>query len=130
MIGLGERFRLLREEKGLLQREVAEKLGLTRVAVTNYEQDNRVPDPETLKKIADLFGVSVDYLLGRTDDPAPPATPTVAKDPDEAELDRVLQEHGVFLRTKGPLTKADKQQVYNFIQFLVQERRRKGDSPK
>ncbi|MBP2072288.1 helix-turn-helix domain-containing protein [Thermoanaerobacterium butyriciformans] len=65
--GFPERLRRLREEKGLLQRELAEKLNLSRVAITHYEQGKRFPEWGTLQKMADLFNVSVDYLLGRTE---------------------------------------------------------------
>lgn len=64
---LGDRLRQLREEKGLLQRELAESLNLSRVAITQYEQGRRVPEVDILVKLADFFMVSVDYLLGRTD---------------------------------------------------------------
>ena len=67
MEGFPERLRKLREEKGLLQRELAEKLNLSRVAITHYEQGKRFPEWDTLQKMADLFNVSVDYLLGRTE---------------------------------------------------------------
>ncbi len=60
------RLRALREEKDMLQRELAEKLNLSRIAITHYEKGNRFPEWDTLKKIADFFGVTVDYLLGRT----------------------------------------------------------------
>lgn len=65
------RLRKLREDKGMLQRELAEKLNLSRVAITHYEQGTRQPEWDTLKKIADVFNVSVDYLLGRTEHKAP-----------------------------------------------------------
>jgi len=55
----------LREEKSLSQKDIAEYLGLTRQAVASYELAKREPDYDVLKKLADYFGVSVDYLLGR-----------------------------------------------------------------
>lgn len=67
MTGFSERLRKLREEHGMLQRELADKLNLSRVTITQYERGKRSPEWDTLRKIADLFGVSVDYLLGRED---------------------------------------------------------------
>lgn len=55
----------LREENNLSQKDIAEYLGITRQAVAAYECAKREPDYEVLKKLADYFGVSVDYLLGR-----------------------------------------------------------------
>jgi transcriptional regulator with XRE-family HTH domain len=64
---IGEFLAELRKEKGLLQKEVASYLKVTVSTVSNYEKDVHAPDLETLVKIADLFDVSTDYLLQRTD---------------------------------------------------------------
>lgn len=56
----------LREEKNLSQKDIADYLGITRQAIASYELAKRKPDYETLNKLGDYFGVSVDYLLGRT----------------------------------------------------------------
>jgi len=68
-----ERFKLLRELKGWTQDEAAEALEVSRSTIAGYEANSkkRVPREETLVKIAESFGVSIDYLLGRTDDPLP-----------------------------------------------------------
>jgi transcriptional regulator with XRE-family HTH domain len=63
----GERLKLLREENELGRDSLAERLKISYSAVSKYETNVRFPDKETLKRIADFFKVSVDYLLGRTD---------------------------------------------------------------
>lgn len=65
----GERLAKLRKEKGLTQEELAKALNITRSALSLYEIGKRDPDTETLKKMAEYFGVSIDYLLGRTNLP-------------------------------------------------------------
>lgn len=55
----------LREQNQLSQKDIAEYLGITRQAVAAYELAKREPDYEVLKKLADYFKVSIDYLLGR-----------------------------------------------------------------
>ena len=55
----------LREENNLAQNDVAEYLGMTRQAIASYELGKREPDFNVLIKLADLFKVSLDYLLGR-----------------------------------------------------------------
>ena len=57
----------LRAEKGFTQKEVADSLGVSKNCYAGYEQGYREPDLKTFRKIADYFGVSADYLLGRTD---------------------------------------------------------------
>lgn len=59
-------LRQLREERQLSQKDIAGHLGITRQAVALYELGKREPDYRILKTLADFFGVSVDYLLGRT----------------------------------------------------------------
>lgn len=48
------------------QRELAEYMNVTKQTVSNWENGNRTPDAEKLKMLADLFNISVDYLLCRT----------------------------------------------------------------
>ena len=63
----GNRLRNLREEKGIKQTELAEMLSLSSSAtISQYESNKRVPDAHILEKLASIFEVSVDYLLGRT----------------------------------------------------------------
>ena len=60
-----ERLKELRSACGISQKEIAEKLGITRSAYANYEQGTREPDFETLKKICFLFDCTSDYLIGK-----------------------------------------------------------------
>lgn len=103
----GERLRQVRQSKGLTQTQAAEKLGLSRVNYNRYENNEREPDNATLIKLADFFGVTTDYLLGRPDVSTPeithpdnPPDPT-DKLPDDAKrsLDDfkryVLDKHGI-----------------------------------
>ena len=63
-----KRLRELREEKGITQEKVATHLGVARTTYSNYEQGLREPPINTLVKMSDLFDVTVDYLLGLTDE--------------------------------------------------------------
>lgn len=58
-------IKALRKEHGLTQTELGEVVGFTHVAVVKWENGQREPDFSTLIKLADYFGVSTDYLLGR-----------------------------------------------------------------
>ncbi|AOQ22994.1 hypothetical protein MTAT_28040 [Moorella thermoacetica] len=85
----GQRLKLLRKENGWTQDVLAEKLGLTRSAIAGYESPSKgyIPSPDILKRLAECFGVSVDYLLGHTDDRTP-YTPI----PETISLEEALQE--------------------------------------
>lgn len=65
-------FKKAREQRNLTQQECADAMGLTLRAWQGYEQGIREPKFETLCNIANLFGVTTDYLLGReTGEPSP-----------------------------------------------------------
>lgn len=66
---IGERLKNLRKNLDKTQEDVATELGVTHGAYSHFENNRNEPDSETLRKLADYFLVSTDYLLGRTDDP-------------------------------------------------------------
>lgn len=68
-MGFKERFTQLRKELGLTQEQLAEKLGMgyTRTAISAWEVGRNEPSNSDTVKIAEFFGVSTDYLLGKTD---------------------------------------------------------------
>ncbi len=59
-----KRLAMLRQEKGLTQQRLADKLGLTAQAISKYETGGSLPEIDTLKAIATVLGCSTDYLLG------------------------------------------------------------------
>jgi transcriptional regulator with XRE-family HTH domain len=70
-----ERLRWARIRRGFNQEQLAKELGFSKGAVGNWESDANIPTPGTLRKIADLLGVSVDYLLT--------GVPDLRENPDE-----------------------------------------------
>lgn len=64
-----DRLKMLRQKMNLTQKQLGKKLGLSNKTISNYENGDRQPDNETLLKLAEFFGVSVNYLLGETDNP-------------------------------------------------------------
>lgn len=64
---LPERLKTIRQDRGLTQREVAKKMHISPSSIALYETGDRNPDPLMLKRLADFFDCSVDWLLGRVD---------------------------------------------------------------
>lgn len=64
---MGNKLKSLRLEKKLTQRQVADRIGLAISAVSSYESGSRYPSYDVLVKLARIFHVSTDYLLGMTD---------------------------------------------------------------
>ena len=65
-----QRLKALRKEKGVTQKQLAKAIGLTERGLQGYEIKDRKPGYDALIALADYFDVSIDYLVGRTDNPA------------------------------------------------------------
>ena len=66
-----ERIRGLREDKDLKQEDIAKVLNCTQACYSHYESGKRDIPTDVLQKLADFYGVSVDYLLERTNNKTP-----------------------------------------------------------
>ncbi|MCI5869728.1 MAG: helix-turn-helix domain-containing protein [Dorea sp.] len=95
----------LRTSKAISQPELATRLGISKSAISMYEQGRREPDFDILRKIADFFQVDIDYLLGHSPKPADHFSPTTiaahldTSDLTQAELDDVA-DYIEFIRSK------------------------------
>lgn len=67
---LSERMVGLRKSLSITQKQLAESIGVSEIAIQNYEAQRRKPAYDVLLALADFFDVSLDYLVGRSDDPA------------------------------------------------------------
>lgn len=88
------RIRELRVDCGLQQKQIAQDLHLSKQAYSNYELGQREPSIDMLLKLADYFGVTVDYLVGRDDkaqaEPLNKKSPALSEE-DEAMLNTYLE---------------------------------------
>ena len=64
MVDFGVNLKKLRLQEGLTQQQLADKLGVTKSVISYYELQERSPSPEVLTKLAFIFHVSTDFLLG------------------------------------------------------------------
>jgi len=123
-----ERLAELRKKHKMTQQELANKLGVSRGTIGMYEIGQRDPDTETVAEIAEIFNVSTDYLLGRTDDPNPPE-----KTIDD-EIMSIMREMGpdvaiMFYDLKG-MSQEEKENLKIFLQGLKARRKEKGEEEK
>jgi transcriptional regulator with XRE-family HTH domain len=65
MSDIGMNIKRLRKSHGLTQVELAEKLNATQKVVTSYENNRRTPTLEKLEKLSEIFGVSIDEIVGK-----------------------------------------------------------------
>lgn len=117
-MNLGDRLKALRIKHSMSQLAVAQRIGKTRADISDYEARNTIPHIDTIAKIADLFHVSVDYLLGRTDDPYQ-LFPAVHQTEHSQTLERIAD----LLRED--LSKRDLEEILQFLK-LLQERNEKN----
>lgn len=81
---MSQNIKKAREIAGLSQKQVALELGVSAPTVSDWESGKICPTAKKLARLAQLLGVSTDYLLGRTDEPTPAAGEPLG--PDELEV--------------------------------------------
>ncbi|WP_157800320.1 helix-turn-helix domain-containing protein [Sporolactobacillus pectinivorans] len=106
----GKRLKRLRESKNLSQQELADRLQLNRSTYARYELNQTQPDLETLRKIADFYDVSVDYIIERTNNKNPEKKP-----------------EGRFFYDLDHASQEDLDELENYFQYM-QERKKKRDN--
>lgn len=82
---LSARIKFLREQANMTQLELAQILHISNSTLSQYESGGRTPSDDVKIRIADQFSVSLDYLLGRTDEKEPP-TPVTGDGRDEKDI--------------------------------------------
>lgn len=121
---LGARLRALRQQRGLTQSEMAKKLSVDRTTYTKYENGRVSPDHQALVCIAELHGVTVDFLLGRDD---VPASLSVA-DSREHNVELTLSEMRL-LQMFRQLSEEEKKALITQIDVTYHERKRQKMLP-
>lgn len=119
-MNIGSRIAYLRDQRGLTQEELASSLGISRAALSHYEKNRREPDTETLSKVADLFAVTIDYLVGRTEKPDGKVDTDVRQFLDEVELSDAELLERFSLTIDG--RKLTAEEARRFIAFVRAER--------
>ena len=84
----GQKLKIARKNKKYTQKELAEAIGAKHNSVSNWENDQNKPDPDTIELICNVLDISANYLLG-TSDPQTQLSPEaieIAREYDKAEL--------------------------------------------
>lgn len=120
MNNYGERIAALREMRKMTQEELALQLQISRAVLSHYEKNRRKPNYNTLRKIADFFHVSVDYLLGRDEDPLHASKDEIQEFADSLELsdDHILEKFTLTIDGK----ELTSEEAKRFIAFIRAER--------
>lgn len=99
----GQFLRQKRNEKGMTQKELAEKLFLSESAISKWEKGTAVPDTDNIVQLSELFGVTTDYLIkdGLDSDEDIPAVARTAEKVKNAEQSRQLLIAGIITLVLG-----------------------------
>lgn len=112
-------MRLLRDKLNLKQEDVADKLGCHQGAVSNLERGAKAPSIDMLFSLSQFFDVSVDYLLGISDEPKPASQPEKGLENIDVNAPAILKEgtEGKY----GKRGQADKKPGQDEINKLIEE---------
>ncbi|GAB3801414.1 helix-turn-helix domain-containing protein [Virgibacillus kimchii] len=119
---LAKRLKKLRDERGYKQTFVADKIGVKSNTLSGYENGTRSPDPQMIVQLSELYNVSTDYLLGKTDIPN-------AENEDEEKrsymVDKILKilekypEMDLAFDDLANMDAKKLERVYDFIKYQV-----------
>jgi len=90
----------LRREKGLSQRQAAAELGISQALLSHYENDAREPKLEFVIKACEYYGVTADYIIGRTNERRTGASRLSAQVSEVVDMLEVLKEEEANIISK------------------------------
>ncbi len=114
MASFSERFKQLRQERGLTQQELADVLKISKSSVNMYERGEREPGFETLEAIADFFNVDMNFLLGKS-----PVENRMLEDPLAGQL------FAAYGEVKKEFDQDDIDDIKMFMSMVAERKRKK-----
>lgn len=117
---LSRNLKNLREKNGYLQKFVADKLGVRSNTLSGYENGTRSPDPEMLVRIAELYNVSIDFLLGREKE-------VYSLQYYKNKIVTEFPDIDLMFKDMESLTADDMKEVYDYIKFKKSQKEKWGD---
>lgn len=112
-----EKLKQLRIQHNLKMKELGDRINVSESAISQYEAGKRKPDYDTLLKLADIFNVSTDYLLGRTNEKV---EKELAGNLDPRFLN-LLKANNISLESLNNLDEKKSQLVIDMIQNLIEK---------
>lgn len=106
---ISQRIKMLREKKGLSQRELAEIVSMSQQAIAKWEMGKAEPDIKMINKLADFFDVDVNYLFGNSDFPTSPRQKDLFMTADDALR---------ILASQNNLSERDKKELEGYVELL------------
>ena len=120
---LGSRLRELRKNKRLTMKEFGVKFNLAESTISGYENGTRKPDIDQVKKFADFFEVTTDYILGQT----VISNPEVIKEDKAFYMSRIATEFpdiDLMFKDMESLDAEEMKEIYDYIKFKVSRKQK------
>lgn len=119
--GIGDRIKRLREnlketDKKWTQGYVADKIGIARVTYTAYENGTKTPPPDMIKKLANLYGVSTDYLLGNDEE-----VDLLSDEEIDEEIKKITEELNVWYKDEPENKREKLKMLRKIIKTFIEE---------
>lgn len=111
-MSFGTILKKLRQDNNLTQDELAKKIETSRSNIANYENDKNMPSVDILEKLAKLFNVTIDYLLGKSD----------IRNPEKADLDKL--QIGLSAKDYSNITDEQIKQIEDFAKFVLKDNKK------
>lgn len=105
------RLKYLREEKNMLQEDLAKVLEVSQKTISNYETGERDMSTETLAKLSEYFNVSIDYILGNSD----------IRNPENIEIDTDKLYIGLSTKDYENITDKQKEQITELAKLILKD---------
>ena len=115
------RIKNLREKRGLIQELLAAELGITQQMLSKYERDSSIIKVDVLKKLAEYFNVTTDYLLGLSD---------VKRDlTGQIRINETIHEYYDLIEVYKKLDRYDQEMIWTMIEAArkIAEKRKRGE---
>lgn len=109
------RIKQLREENNWTQLELSQKINCAMSSIAMYEKEDRKPSLEVLIKLSDIFGCSIDYLLGKSD----------IRNPEQTEvINEELLKVGFDMKNYNPPTEKQKEQIKALLEVILKDNKK------
>ncbi|MCI8309060.1 MAG: helix-turn-helix transcriptional regulator [Clostridia bacterium] len=109
------RLKLLREEKNMLQEDLAKILSVSQKTISNYEKGLRDMSTDTLSKLSEFFDVSIDYLLGKSN---------IRNSKQEDSINEELIKIGFSMKDYTPPTEKQKEQIKALLEVILKDNKK------
>lgn len=127
-----DRLKELRKDYSITQQELADKIGIVRTAIANYETGRTIPDSDTLTLLAKIFNTTTDYLLGISNIRNPYQNKNIKETPEEQDIipeefinadeaRAYVNKHQIFGSSGFDADKLDDDEILEFANALLEQ---------